>query len=82
MSLWVILEPVVIILTAVFILSQIIIPPLIGKQTFWIFRKSEKRLHKKEEELSDLKTEEEIVDIQKEIQKKKANLNDKMTGTV
>ncbi len=82
MSLWVVFEPVVIVLTAVFILSQVVIPPFIGKKTFWIFRKSEKKLHKREDELDDLKTEEEIVDIQKEIQKKKAELNDKMTGTV
>lgn len=78
---WKILEPALVVLVAIIILTQLVIPPFIGKRFFWALRKSEKRLQKKEDEFVDLETEEEIVDLQKEVDKKKKKINDKIIKT-
>ena len=41
-----------------FIVSQIIIPPVIGKRFFWLFRKEEKKINEAEEEYFKVQLEE------------------------
>lgn len=79
---WRILECAGILVSVVIIITQIIIPPIINKRLFWWFRGSEKRLKRKEDELADLSTEEEIVEVQEEIDKKKGTLNARLIGGV
>lgn len=79
---WRILEYAIILVMIVLIITQVIIPPLTGKKLFWWFRHSEKRLKRKEDELADLNTEEEIVEVQEEIDKKKETLNARLIGGV
>lgn len=53
---WRYIEPLLLVMIAVFLFTQVVLPSFIGKPFFWIFRKSEKRLRKKEEELSEVRT--------------------------
>lgn len=73
-------EIVLAVAIGVFLLSQIVYPIFSGKPFFWMFKKSEKRLTKKEEELADLGTEEKVVELQGQVKKKKDMINKKMTG--
>jgi len=53
---WRYIEPPLIVMLAIFLLTQVALPPLIGKPFFWIFRKSEKQLREKDKELAEVKT--------------------------
>ncbi len=73
-----VLEGIGIFLSVVFVLTQMIGPALTGGEYFWFFRKSQKKVVSKEKELSALKTQEQIVDLDDAIVKKKISLNDRM----
>ena len=45
MFIWRILELALVASVALFIISQIILPPFINKRFFWIFRKKERKLN-------------------------------------
>ena len=53
---WRYIEPPLIVMLAIFLFTQIALPPFIGKPFFWIFRKSEKQLREKDKELAEAKT--------------------------
>lgn len=54
---------------ALFVITQIIIPPFIGKPFFWSFRKTERALMEKQSTLMDAKTEREGKLVEKETEK-------------
>ena len=60
---WLFIEPALIIVVVLFVVTQMVIPPFIGKRFFWIFRKSEKRILAKEDDLAELRTEETEVEL-------------------
>jgi hypothetical protein len=72
------LELIGIFLAVLFVLSQMIFPALTGGQYFWIFRKDQKKVASKEEELSALRTQEEIIDLDTTITREKERLNEKI----
>lgn len=51
------------------VLTQVIIPPFIGKPFFWFFRKPEKTLRERQAMLMDARTEGESKSIEKETEK-------------
>ena len=53
---WRYIEPPLIVMLAIFLFTQVALPPFIGKPFFWIFRKSEKQLREKDKELAEVKT--------------------------
>lgn len=69
MAIWPIIEILFVLVIAILLLSQIVIPPFIGKPFFWIFRKAEKNLRGKETELLDAKTFRDARRIEREIKK-------------
>ena len=75
---WAFLETALIVLVAVIIITQIILPPIIGKRMFWNFRKLDKKLSGKADEVSDLITELSIRQKEEEIARLKEELNKKM----
>ncbi len=75
---WPILEPVLMLLAGLVIFTQIVLPPLIGKNFFWLFRKSEKRIHDKEAELATLRDEATIVELNQRMKEEKDKINKEM----
>ena len=75
---WPILEPVLMLLAGLLIFTQIVLPPFIGKNFFWLLRKSEKRIQDKEAELATLRDEATIVEINKKVKKEKDKINSEM----
>ncbi len=71
MATWVILEQLLIVLLAVVLISQVVLPPLIGKPFFWIFRKPARMLREKETEIEDAKVLKEVKQRNKELRKMK-----------
>lgn len=53
------------------VLTQVIIPPFIGKPFFWFFRKPEKDLRAKEVELMDLQARKRVEKLNKRIEKER-----------
>ncbi len=74
MAIWKLLEPLFVLLVLIFILTQVVLPPVLGKPLFWIFRKSEKRKRKSEAEMDNLKTNLEAKKVEEKIQKLKEQL--------
>ncbi|MEK6906277.1 MAG: hypothetical protein AABW81_01510 [Nanoarchaeota archaeon] len=74
------LERILVVLLFIFFFTQLILPPFIGKKFFWSFRKSEKKICSKKDELSELEDAEKLVELDTEIKKKREDLNKKMTG--
>mgnify|MGYP001589726740 FL=1 len=74
MAIWKLLEPLFVLLVLIFILTQVVLPPVLGKPLFWIFRKSEKRKRKSEAEMDNLKTNLEAKKVDEKIQKLKEQL--------
>lgn len=72
---WRIIEPLVVAIAAIFLVSQVVIPPFVGKSYFWIFKRSEKRLRKKDDELSEVKTKRAIKEKDRAINRIKRDLN-------
>lgn len=70
MSIWGLLEPLFVLLVLIVVLTQVVLPPILGKRFFWIFRKSEKRKRSGEAVLDDLKTNLEAKRIQTEKRKR------------
>lgn len=66
---WAIIEPCLFILIALFIISQWILPPFIGKPFFWIFKHSTNRIDNEYDKIQDIKDEIEIQRIRDERQK-------------
>lgn len=54
---------------ALFVITQMIIPPFIGKRFFWLFKKSEKQLMEKQSALMDAKTEKQAREVEKKAEK-------------
>ena len=69
MAIWRIVEPLLVILLAILLISQVILPPLIGKSFFWLFRKPARMLRNKEAEIADAKVLKEVRGKEKELQK-------------
>lgn len=69
MAIWPIIEILLVLAIAILLLSQIVIPPFIGKPFFWIFRKAEKNLRGKETELLDAMTLRDTRIIERKIKK-------------
>lgn len=57
----------VVALFVLIIVTQIILPPLIGKRFFWFFKKTEKNLRGKQSELMDARTEKETRKVEREV---------------
>ena len=74
---WAFLETCLVVLLAVVIITQVILPPIIGKRMFWNFRKLDKKLSNKADEVSDLITELSIKQKDEEIARLKEELNKK-----
>lgn len=74
MAIWRLLEPLLVLLVLIVVLTQVVLPPILGKPFFWIFRKSEKRKRSGEAAMDDLKTNLEANGIEKEIKKLKKQL--------
>jgi len=72
---WRYIEPLLVVIVAIFLVSQAVIPPFVGKSYFWIFKKSEKRLREKDDELSEVKTKQAIKEKDRAITKIKRDLN-------
>lgn len=64
-----IFEGAIIVLGAVFIITQMILPPLIGKPFFWIFKSKVAEMSKKEDQLADAKMDIELAEKEKEIRR-------------
>ena len=75
MMIWRIVEPLLVVIFAIFLFTQVVLPPFIGKPFFWIFKKSEKRLREKDEELSEVKTKLAIKEKDRVITRIKRDLN-------
>jgi len=75
MMIWRIIEPLLVVIFAIFLFTQIVLPPFIGKSFFWIFKKSEKRLRQKDEELSEAKTKMAIKEKDRVITRIRRDLN-------
>ena len=75
MMIWRIIEPLLVGIFAIFLFTQVVLPPFIGKPFFWIFKKSEKRLREKDEELSEVKTKLAIKEKDRVITRIKRDLN-------
>ncbi len=69
MALWLILEPLLVILLAVLLFSQVVLPPLIGKPFFWLFRKPARMLRKEEAKIEDEKILKEVKEREKELER-------------
>ncbi|MBI5306504.1 hypothetical protein HZB04_02885 [Candidatus Wolfebacteria bacterium] len=67
MAIWVIIEPLLVILLAILLISQVVLPPLIGKPFFWLFKKLARMLRSKETEITD-------ATVLKEVKKKEKEL--------
>lgn len=63
------IEVAVFALVGLFVLTQVILPPYIGKPFFWFFRKQEKKLREKQSVLMDAQTEKQSKSIEKEAEK-------------
>lgn len=70
MFLWVI-EVGVAAVFALVIITQLILPPLLGKPFFWFFRKPEKDLRAKEVELMDLRAQKRVEKLDKRIEEER-----------
>jgi len=49
------------------VVTQVILPAIFGKQTFWLFRKSYKDVATKENELAELRTQKTMANLDKTI---------------
>ncbi|MDO8516954.1 MAG: hypothetical protein Q7S33_02410 [Nanoarchaeota archaeon] len=77
---WILLEWCLVITVAVFIISQIILPPFINKRFFWILRKKEKKLDAVGNELIDAQVDLEVAETRAAVKKvldKTSKLNHK-----
>lgn len=74
MAIWRLLEPLLVLLVLIVVLTQVVLPPILGKPFFWIFRKSEKRKRTGEAAMDDLKTNLEAKKVEEKIQKLKEQL--------
>lgn len=72
---WKYVEPLLIVMFAIFLFTQVALPPFIGKPFFWIFKRSEKRLRQKDEELSEARTKLAIKEKDRVITRIKRDLN-------
>lgn len=68
MFFWSVAEPCLTVLLAIFLITQVILPPFINKPLFWFFRKSQKDLRKLVDIKSEEEDESEKVYLTKEIQ--------------
>lgn len=74
MAIWRLLEPLLVLLVLIVVLTQVVLPPILGKPFFWIFRKSEKRKRTSETAMDDLKTNLEAKKVEEKIQKLREQL--------
>ena len=78
MAFYYILEGFVVFVVALYIITQVILAPAMGKKFFWIHNRKEKTLNAKEDELIEVKTEEKLADADKVIAEAKANVAEKL----
>lgn len=66
--LWRLIELLFLVFLVIFLFSQVVIPPLLNKPFFWLFRKSERELAHKKEKVSELHTKIETQSVEQEIE--------------
>ena len=82
MFLWPIIQFGILVLVALFIITQILIPALTNKPLFWFFRKPDSELLETQRELSDLNVAEEIKEVKNQIKKKSKKLKGEKSNSL
>jgi hypothetical protein len=77
---WQITEVCLAILVGLVILTQMVLPPFIGKRFFWFFRKSEKAILEAQSELEDAEATVAAGEIRKQVERVKKTTSRKKTG--
>jgi len=64
--LWRILSPLFLLAVIILLVTQVVLPPFIGKRFFWIFRESERNLRESEGILIEATTKKEADEIKRQ----------------
>jgi len=74
MFLWPILQMCLLVIVALIVITQVIVPAFIGKPLFWFFRKPDSELLDAQRELSELDVSKEVQHVNDQIKEKTRNL--------
>lgn len=74
MFLWPIIQACLLVLVALFVITQIIMPAFTSKPFFWFFRNPDSELLVAQRELSDINVAEEVKEVKDKIKEKAHNL--------
>jgi cell division protein FtsB len=76
-----ILEYLAVAILVLLVVTQVVIPLIFGGRTWWLFRSSTKALAEKQDALNELKTEQQAVKMDKEVQRVRQKLDKEKTPT-